>query len=663
MQRRIVILIACAIGLLCNARADLKLPAIFGDDMVLQRGIELPVWGWADAGEEVRVQFAGQTKLAVADGHGRWQLKLEPLAVLPEPEGMTVIGSCGGQRVFRNVLVGDVWICSGQSNMQFPVANTLNGQQEAAKADLPGIRLFFMPNVTALTPQADCAGGWRVCGPESAAQFSAVGFFFGRHLHRELQVPVGLIGTSWGGTIAEAWTSASALHSSLPEFDEPVAQVLSSAEALNKAIHAYQVELTSFGQFMEELFRIEEDLESAVLRTTVEYDDTAWPSMALPGNWEERGLTNLNGIVWFRRTIELPAAWAGKDLVLRLGPIDEVDVTWFNGRQVGARGRSRTREVSFWNVPREYPVPGDVVRGGTNVIAIRVSDMAGQGGLWGAPADSLRVELADGSDCATVSLAGDWRYEVEYVLPPKPNNPESPSRPTVLFNAMINPLIPYGVAGAIWYQGESNVTRPKQYRTLLPTLIADWRQRWGQGDFPFLVVQLANFREMKDQPDESSWAELREAQAQTAMADPKVGLAVTIDIGDAKDIHPKNKQDVGRRLGLAAQAIAHGQAVPSSGPVYANMSVANGKATLAFTHTDGGLVARGGALTGFAIAGADRRFVWAQARIEGDKVVVWSPDVAEPSAVRYAWADNPDCNLYNGADLPAVPFRTDHQGF
>lgn len=292
------------------------------------------------------------------------------------------------------------------------------------------------------------------------------------------------------------------------------------------------------------------------------------------------------------------------------------------------------------------------------MVAIRVSDMSGQGGLWGAPADEMFIALADGSDATKVTLAGAWRCEVEVALPPKPNSPNNPNRPTVLFNAMIQPLIPLAVRGAIWYQGESNASRPVQYQTLLSTMIDDWRTRFG-GDFTFLIVQLANFMAREDLPCESQWAELREAQAMTAANDPQAGLAVAIDIGDAKDIHPKNKQEVGRRLALAAEAITYGQAAPYSGPVYESLSVAEGKATLSFSHTEGGLQAKDGPLVGFAVSGADKHFVWAQARIEGHKVVVWSPDVPEPVAVRYAWANNPACNLYNGAGLPAVPFRTD----
>jgi sialate O-acetylesterase len=286
-------------------------------------------------------------------------------------------------------------------------------------------------------------------------------------------------------------------------------------------------------------------------------------------------------------------------------------------------------------------------------------DAVGQGGLWGAPAETMFVELADGSDPVRVSLAGEWRCRAELVLPRRPSDPSSPNRPSVLFNAMIHPLIPFALRGAIWYQGESNAGRAFQYRSLLPALITDWRTRWDGGDFPFLIVQLANFMDRVTDPQESAWAGLREAQAMTTAALPNVGLAVAIDIGEAKDIHPRNKQDVGNRLGLAAQAIAYGRKVAYSGPVFDGMTIEDGEAVLRFAHTDGGLTARDGPLTGFAIAAADRTFVWAEAEIRGDTVVVRADAVGEPAAVRYAWANNPACNLYNGAGLPAVPFRRD----
>jgi sialate O-acetylesterase len=543
--------------------------------------------------------------------------------------------------------------------MQFGVSNSNHAEQEMAQAKFPQIRLFSVANRTAFAPVDDCTGKWLVCTPETVGGFSAVGYFFGRHLHQNLNVPVGLINTSWGGTIAEAWTSAEALQAKLPEFNDAIAEVRGPRDTFEKAMVDYKEKMKSFDVSLQKLYALEDDMAGAARRAAADLDDSTWKPMELPGNWEVRGMPDVDGCVWFRKVIEVPAGWAGKELILRPGPIDEVDVTWFNGVQVGAKGNCRTNDVRFWNVPREYHVPGNLVKTGKNVIAVRVFDCAGQGGFWGAPAEQMFVELADGSDKTHLSLAGTWKCDPELILPKRPGSPDTPNRPTLLFNAMIHPLIPYAIKGAIWYQGESNAGRAMQYRTLLPTLITDWRTRWGLGDFPFLVVQLANFMARGTQPEESDWAALREAQAMTTTALPNVGMALAIDIGDAKDIHPRNKQDVGMRLGLAARAIGYGQKIEFSGPVFNGMTLANGKAELSFTHTDGGLVVKGDTLTGFAVCGADRKFVWAKAQVQGDKIVVGADQVPQPVAVRYAWANNPECNLYNGAGLPAVPFRTD----
>jgi sialate O-acetylesterase len=654
---------AVLLGAWTAAGADaLRLPAVLGDHMVLQQGRPVPVWGWAEPGTEITVRFAGQAVTATAGADHGWRVTLAPLAASAEPRELRIEANDAAEpRVLKNVLVGEVWVCSGQSNMQWSVAGSNQAEAEIAAAELPGLRLFTVPNIAAPVPLADCAGAWQVCTPASVSGFSAVGFFFGRHLHRELAVPVGLINTAWGGTVAEAWTSGTALRAHLPEFAAELDKLPAQEEAIAAAKARHDADMRAFNAALEELYTREEDPAAAAARYAVpELDDAAWKTMVVPNNWETSpDFRNVDGIVWFRKTLDLPAAWAGQDLVLRPGPIDEVDVTFFNGEQVGARGNMRRHETRFWNVPREYPVPGRLVKAGRNVVAIRAMDAVGQGGLWGGAPDTMVVERADGADATRVSLAGEWRCLAEFVLPPRPADASNPNRPSVLFNAMIHPLIPFAVRGAIWYQGESNAGRAAQYRKLLPTLITDWRTRWDSGPFPFLIVQLANFMERATAPQESAWAELREAQAQTAATLPDVGLAVTIDIGEAKDIHPRNKQDVGLRLGLAAQAIAYGQTLPFSGPVYDGMTVADGKALVRFKHADGGLVAKGGPLTGFAIAGADGTFVWAQAEIRGDTVAIWADGVAEPKAVRYAWANNPACNLVNGAGLPAVPFRTD----
>ena len=657
--------VSLALAGLRPAAAEVKLASVIGDNMVLQQGIPAPIWGWAEAGETVTVRFMGQAKTATADQDGRWMVRLDPLTVLPDGRGRMMRIEGNNRLVLRNILIGEVWICSGQSNMQFATISSDNGKEEAAAADFPTMRLFTVPDITAPVPVETCAGSWAVCTPETAAGFSAVGFFFGRKLNQDLKVPVGLINTSWGGTVAEAWTSAPALRAKLPEFNAELDKLAGPQADYQKAMADFQAKMNDFNASVNKLYDLEEDLKTGAKYAAPDLDDHAWKTMDLPGNWETKGLPDLDGIVVYRKTLDIPAAWAGKEIILRPGPIDEVETTWFNGEQVGGAGRSRTRETQYWNQTREYRVPGKLVHAGANVVMIRVSDTNGQGGLWGAAPDTMFAELADGSDKTHLSLAGDWRYLVEFALPTRPGDPTNPNRPSVLFNAMISPLIPFGIRGAIWYQGESNAGRPDQYRTLMPTLITDWRTRWGVGDFTFLMVSLANFMARTDAPVESGWAELREAQALTAERLPHTGQALAIDIGDAKDIHPRNKQEVGRRLALAAEAMAYGQKLEYSGPVYKSMRVEGSKLVLSFTHTDGGLVAKAvddakeGVLSGFAVCGPDKKFVAATAEIHGDEVWVWSDQAPLPVAVRYAWANNPLCNLYNQAGLPAVPFRTD----
>jgi sialate O-acetylesterase len=373
----------------------------------------------------------------------------------------------------------------------------------------------------------------------------------------------------------------------------------------------------------------------------------------LPSRWESAGLPDFDGVVWFSREFELPASWQGKNVTLSLGPIDDRDTTFVNGNRVGG--------LESWLEPRVYKVPARYLQPGKNRITVRVLDTGGGGGI-GVDAEAMNLKAEGASD--VVSLAGTWRYQVGIPLakvgsPPPSTASNDPNVVTVLYNGMIAPLLPFAIKGAIWYQGESNAGRGRQYQTLLPTMIRDWRDRFGVGEFPFFIVQLANFMDSKPEPGESSWAELREAQSLTARNVPKTGVAVAIDIGDAKDIHPKNKQEVGRRLALNALATAYGKKLEFSGPVYDSMKMDGGKIRLKFKHTTGGLKSKGAKLEGFSIAGDDKKFVWADAVIEGDYVIVSSPRITKPAAVRYAWADNPLCNLYNGEGLPASPFRTD----
>jgi sialate O-acetylesterase len=627
--------------------------------MVLQQDSDLPVWGWADPGEQVTVSFADASVKASADNEGKWKVNLPKMDIQREGQTLTVKGSSGDELTFEDVLVGEVWICSGQSNMQWTVISSNNAKEESANANYPEIRYFEVKKESAYQPQSDLTGQWVICTPETVKQFSAVGYFFGRHLHNQLNRPVGLIGTNWGGTIAEAWTSAEALNANLPEFSDAIAELPQIEANEDKAIEDYHAALEAQKAGLTELYEREADLDAAAAWATPELNDFDWPSISIPTTWEDAGYTDLNGIVWFRKTVNIPESWAGRDLVLRPGTIDEVDVAWFNGQQVGARGNIKEKIVKYWNQPRDYRVPGELVKAGLNVIAIRVIDATGPGGLRGDSENPIYLAPADATETEQLSLKGDWKIKPEYVLDPTPKKPVTPNRPTVLYNQMIAPLIPYAIRGVIWYQGESNSSRPEQYRTLLPTLINDWRSRWNQEDFTFLIVQIANYLKREELPIESNWAELREAQSVTADLDPDTGLAVTIDIGEGNNIHPKNKQDVGTRLGLAAEAIAYDRDVTYSGPTFSEMIVEGNQAILHFDHIGGGLVSKTPEIGGFAIRDADGEFVWANAEIEGDTIRVSADGIKHPVAVRYAWANNPEAPLYNEEGLPMVPFRTD----
>jgi len=484
--------------------ADIKLPAIISDNMVMQRGKKAKIWGRGDPGEQVMISVSWHSMewSVPTNGNGDWSFEMSPPDTTG-PHEMTLSGK--NTITIKNILVGEVWVCSGQSNMQMSVRSSANAEQEIAQADYPNIRLFSVERKVADQPQSDCAGSWSDCSPDTVPGFSAAAYFFGRELYKELNVPIGLIHTSWGGTPAESWTRRDVLES------EP--DCVPIIERFDEAMAKYPEAKKKYDESMIE--------------------------------WKE--------------AVEKAKA-EGKD------------------------------------PPRR---------------------------------------------------------------PNAPFGPGNPHSPAGLYNAMIAPLIPFGIQGAIWYQGESNAGRAYQYRKLFPAMITNWRTDWKQGNFPFLFVQLANFMAVDKEPVDSAWAELREAQLMT-LALPNTGMAVIIDIGEADDIHPKNKQDVGKRLALWALAKTYGNDLVYSGPIYKSMKTEGNKVILDFEHVGGGLVAKGGEpLKGFAVAGADHKFVWADAKIDGDTVVVSNDEVSVPVAVRYGWANNPVCNLYNKEGLPATPFRTD----
>ncbi len=635
--------------------SDIHLSSLFSDHMVLQQEMFVPVWGIAEPNGVVTVELKDQKIRALSNDKGEWKMLLGPLKA-GGPYDLKISGK--DTHVIRDVLVGEVWLASGQSNMEMPLAGwgkVYNYEKEIAEAEYPNIRLFQVQHKMSLKPEKEVpSDGWRVCSPESIPEFSSTAYFFGRTLHEKLNVPIGLIHSSWGGTIIETWMS--------PESVQTVPGFRQSLVKLNNITEELQIEYGLLSgddlfelimkKWLEEIPKMDRGLnDPAGHWASLEIDTSEWKTMMLPNIWENEGLPDLDGIVWFRKEVDIPSYWIGKEMTVHISAVDDIDHTYFNGVLIGS--------TEGWDTPRSYPVPNDLVKAGPNVITVRVQDNLGGGGIWGDP--SLLKLSVNGQ--RGISLTGSWEYRVglDWIELSTPAlNPYNPNFPTLLSNAMIDPLIPYAIRGVIWYQGESNTGRAYEYRELFPRLIRDWRKRWNLGDFPFLFVQLANFMSVKQEPAEDSWAELREAQLLT-LSEPNTGMAVAIDIGDAADIHPKNKQEVGRRLALIALKVAYEQNIVASGPIYASMSVEGATMRLQFMNSGDGLVIKNGEnLKGFAIAGEDRVFRWAEAAIDGDTVVLWHPQIKKPVAARYAWGSNPVCNLYNSAGLPASPFRTDN---
>ena len=621
--------------------ANIKLPRLFSDNMVLQRNQPITLWGWADASEKIILQFREQTKTVKAGKDGKWKIVLDAAAA-GGPYELTLKGK--NVISLKNILVGDVWICSGQSNMEWIVQNSNNAADETASANYPMIRHFEVLKTVAADPKEDIKSGeWKVCGPSTAGSFTAVGYFFAKELFNKTGVPIGLINTSWGATHVETWTSREAFEHS-DEFKAMIANMPKiDLEALG------QKKIAAIKERISHLQGNEVQTEANIAGwKTFSYDDSHWPVMQAPRVWEEQALPDYDGIVWYRKMITVAAADAGKAAVIELAMIDDTDETYVNGIKVGS--------TNSYNEKRKYSIPAGILKEGKNVIAIKVLDTGGGGGVWGEAAD-LKITI-DGN---VTSLAGNWKFQVAVAaLAAAAVGPNS--YPTLLSNGMISPLTQFAIKGAIWYQGEANVGRSFQYRKAFPLMITDWRRRWGLGDFPFYFVQLASFNANDGNSQKGSgWAELREAQAMT-LSLTSTGMVVTTDIGDAKDIHPKSKQEVGRRLAAIALNKNYDQPVEYSGPVYQSMIIDGDKIVLKFTHKGSGLITSNkyGYLQGFEIAAADRKFYYAKAFIKDNTVVVYKEGLTNPAAVRFGWADDAgENNLFNKEGFPAGPFRTD----
>ena len=646
----------------------LTLPAIFNNNMVLQQDSNVPVWGKANPGEEITVSANwDEDASAITENDGKWQVKIQT----PKAGGPYEISVAGKNKtiIYKNVLIGEVWVCSGQSNMEMPMKgwppnDLIEGSEEAIKSgENPYIRLFTVKRTISDKPENDCIGNWTECNPQMVADFSATAYFFGRKLSENLNIPIGLIFTSWGGTPAESWTPGSELKS-MDDYSDDVEHI-KNARAQIIVLNEWLATLDVINMAELEGDDIWKNLEfNDAENFSDELDDADWYTMELPGRWEDTDFGEFDGAIWFRKTITVDK----KDGVykLELGPIDDMDVTYFNGKKVGGYEAD-----GFYSMHRAYDIPAELVRNGENIIAVRVIDNRGGGGFWGTP-DLMKFQSNENSKNA-VQLAGNWKYmpvaefrnesfkifgtnNKSFKNRPKLDIGLTASTPTTLFNGMINPIIPFGIRGAIWYQGESNVGRAAQYGELFPLMISSWRKYWNQGNFPFYFVQIAPYTYGK--PDRSQY--LREAQLNT-LSLINTGMAITTDIGNVNNIHPANKKEVGERLALWALNKDYGftDVVPS-GPLYKSMKIEGKKIRIFFDYADMGLKSDGNNLSHFQICDIKKNFVHAKAKIDGNSVVVWNDKITEPIAVRFGWSNTAEPNLFNNAGLPASTFRTDN---
>ncbi len=626
-----------------GASAQLTVAKVYSDNAVLQRNALVPIWGTASPGGQINISIQSKAASAalktIADENGKWRVVLPNL----KEGGPYKIEVAEGRqtKTFENVMIGDVWLCSGQSNMEWPVSASNNAKAEIASADDKMIRHFKVPLTWNLLPQDTLVGGqWESTSPETVGDFSAVGYYFAKNLREHHDIPIGLLNSSWGGSRIEPWMRAEVLGYESPQQSaDSIQRFMTEREGkIRQVIEAYLGEnLPSEDRGMK---------NGKAFWASPDYNHQGWKTLKVPGAWEDQGFKELDGVVWFRKEIYLTSGDLKSDLSLYLGSIDDGDVTYWNGTVVG--------ETYQYNAMRSYTVPQKVLKEGINVLAVQITDDGWAGGFT-ADCDQIFYKSSKNKK----SLCGEWHAKVGKVNLSRTMQPNQVE--TILYNQMIHPIIDFPIKGVIWYQGESNasVEGAKDYQTEFPTMIKDWRKIWGVGPFPFLWVQLANWQAVEEQPTDTGWARLREAQTMTLQT-PNTAQAVIIDIGETDDIHPRNKQDVGYRLSLGARKLAYEESLVYAGPQYKSMSVEGNKIRLEFELQGSQLEAKETELQEFAIAGADKKFYWAKAKIDGNSIVVWSDEVPNPVAVRYAWANNPiKANLYNTEGLPASPFRTD----
>ncbi|MDP4238169.1 MAG: sialate O-acetylesterase [Bacteroidota bacterium] len=627
-----------------SVQSEIKLPCFINNGMVLQRDLEVPVWGWASAGEKVQLEFKGKTYNTVTSKDGKWNLKLKP-SKAGGPYQMIIKGS--NSITIMDILIGDVWLCSGQSNMSFDMGTVADKYaKEIVSSENSQIRQFIVKRKYGFnaTPDVETDLGWQSVNPKTITNFTAVGYFFAKEIYETYKVPIGLINCSYPGSPAQAWINESALK----QFPAYYAKAIEYKDtAIVNKICKNNKRITD--KWYNEVQQNDKGLQERwVSNSSDNYND--WGSLSMPDFWQGAGLKNITaGIVWLKKDIDLPTSLAGKNATLYLGNIVMSDSTYINGHKIGF--------VSNRYNSRKYLVDGQFLKKGKNTIMIRILSENAEGGFIKDKPYKLDI------DGTSIDLSGNWQYKIGITSKPlqRGDITNFSYQPTSMYYGMLSPLIGYGIKGVIWYQGEGNCGNPKEYQSLFPVLINSWRNEWEQGDYPFLYVQLANFNPAVNEPGESNLAALQESQSM-ALSLPHTGMAVINDLGEWNDVHPSNKYDVGKRLALAAQKVAyHDKKIVSLGPTFLKMKIEGNKIIIAFSNIGSGLIVKGGKeLKQFAIAGADKKFVWAKAKIIGNKVIVWSDKINLPVAVRYAWADNPQgSNLYNREGLPASCFRTD----
>jgi sialate O-acetylesterase len=639
-QMRKLIAIVFYLITTCSLHAQIKLPQIIRDSMILQRDAKINIWGWASKGEKVSVKFNGKTYRTKTGNDGKWKVQLLPMKA-GGPYTMNISGK--NKITLYNILIGDVWLCTGQSNMVHQMKlHSVYYPDEIPNANYPDIRQFWVPNTTNIqSPQNDLPGGsWKWANPDNVADFSAVAYFFAKDLYQKYHVPIGIINASWGGVPIESMMSEESFKS-FPD-------ILKTIEKNKDTAYVNGVNRKVFGNARK--IKLPEDKGLTEKWFSPSYRPKEWHRIAIPGFWADEGAKNLNGVVWYRREIDVPGSMTKVPAKVFLGRIVDADELYINGVKVGSTG--------YMYPQRRYPVPDGLLRPGKNLFVVRVTNDFGKGGF----VPDKPYELIAGGD--TVDLTGYWQYKAGVVNERRHGfggfGIALQNQPTALYNSMIAPLINYAVKGFVWYQGESNTGKPDEYAKLQPDMINDWRSKWNEGNLPFLFVQLPGFGDYNYLPSESEWALFREAQAKS-LSVPNTAMAVAIDLGEWNDIHPDRKKPVGDRLALAAEKIAYGENVVYAGPLYQSSSIEGNKIVISFTHTGSGLSTNDDELPAeFAISGEDKKFVWGDAKIDGDKIIVSSEDVPSPKYVRYAWADMPvNPNLINKEGLPAAPFRTD----